>query len=161
MKQKNYQRWSRWLFLTLLTLFVGVSPAWAQAKELPYSYGFEDNNLATDGWTKQNPGNNNSSKFIISTSAKQNGTYGFQFSSYDGGTANQLLVSPELNAPSGVVVSFAYKNSNAGSYYAETFKVGYSTLIQILQVLLGEILLTKVAEPGRYMKRRILRGQNI
>lgn len=127
MKQKNYQRWSRWLFLTLLTLLVGVSPAWAQAKELPYSYGFEDNNLATDGWTKQNPGNNNSSKFIISTSAKQNGTYGFQFSSYDGGTANQLLVSPELNAPSGVVVSFAYKNSNAGSYYAETFKVGYST----------------------------------
>ena len=115
---------SRWLLLTLFTLLVGVSPAWAQ-QALPYSYGFEDNDLATDGWTKQNPGNNNSSKFIISTSAKQNGTYGFQFSSYDGGTANQLLISPELNAPSGVVVSFAYKNSS--SYGAETFKVGYST----------------------------------
>ena len=115
---------SRWLLLTLFTLLVGVSPAWGQ-QALPYSYGFEDNDLATDGWAKQNPGNNNSSKFIISTSAKQNGTYGFQFSSYDGGTANQLLISPELNAPSGVVVSFAYKNSS--SYGAETFKVGYST----------------------------------
>lgn len=31
MKQKNYQRWSRWLFLTLLTLLVGVSPTWADA----------------------------------------------------------------------------------------------------------------------------------
>lgn len=31
MKQKNYQRWSRWLLLTLLTLLVGVSPTWADA----------------------------------------------------------------------------------------------------------------------------------
>ena len=32
MKQRNYQRWSRWLLLTLLTFLVGVSPAWAETK---------------------------------------------------------------------------------------------------------------------------------
>lgn len=113
------------LLFTFLVLIVGgVSPAWAQ-KALPYEYGFEDNNLATDGWTALNPGNNNKSKFIISTAAKKTGSYGFQFSSYDSGTANQLLISPELSTPSGVAVTFAYKNSKSGS--SETFKIGYST----------------------------------
>lgn len=56
MQMKNYfnLKKSKLLLLTLLTmLVVGARPAWAQ-KSLPYSYGFEDNNLATDGWTTQN-----------------------------------------------------------------------------------------------------------
>lgn len=126
MKDYSNSGRSKLLLLTLFTLLIGASPTWAK-QTLPYSYGFEDNDLATDGWTTANPGNNNSSKFLISTSAKNTGSYGFQFSSYDGGTANQLLVSPELDAPSGASLSFYYKSYNSGSYYTETFRVGYST----------------------------------
>ncbi|MBR2239351.1 MAG: hypothetical protein IJ887_16025 [Prevotella sp.] len=62
---KNYfnLKKSKLLLLTLLTmLVVGTRPAWAQ-KSMPYSYGFEDNNLATDGWTTQNPSGRNNSEF--------------------------------------------------------------------------------------------------
>ena len=126
MKDYSISGRSKLLLLTLFALLIGASPTWAQ-KSLPYSYGFEDNNLATDGWTTANPGNNNSSKFLITSSVKNTGSYGFQFSSYDGGTANQLLISPELNAPSGGSLSFYYKSHNSGSYYTESFRVGYST----------------------------------
>lgn len=43
MKQKNYQRWSRWLLLTLFTLLVGVSPAWAD--ELTIANGGNTNSF--------------------------------------------------------------------------------------------------------------------
>ena len=93
---------------------------------LPYSYGFEDNNLATDGWTTQNPSGLDASKFMISTSAKRTGTYGFQFSSYsDNGAHTQYLISPELDAANGLIAQFYYKASSSSG--TESFKVGYST----------------------------------
>ena len=96
-------------------------------QSLPYSYGFENNNLATDGWTTQNPSGLNASEFGIIGTAAQNGSYGFRFSSYsDRGESTQYLISPELVAPNGVVVQFSYKASS--SYTSgETFQVGYST----------------------------------
>jgi len=114
------------LLIAMMLCFVFLGVAKAQQR-LPYSYGFEDNNLATDGWTTQNPSGLNASEFGIIGTAAQNGSYGFRFSSYnDRGESTQYLISPELNAPRGVVVQFSYKASS--SYTSgETFQVGYST----------------------------------
>ena len=93
------------LFLLLAMLLGGTSPTWAQ-KALPYSYGFEDNNLATDGWTTVNKKTNTT----ISTEAKKSGSYGFLF--YYDTSKDQYLVSPELTGATsdGISVSFAYRN---------------------------------------------------
>ncbi len=86
---------------------------------MPYSYGFEDNNLATDGWTTQSIAGNTG----INTEAKKTGSYGFQF--YYNYNPPQYLISPELTGTeNGVEVTFQYKN---GSSFTETFTVGYST----------------------------------
>ena len=112
----------------LLTLLLALLVPWAVAQQsLPYSYGFEDNNLSIDGWTTQNPSGLNASEFGINASAAKTGSYGFRFSSYnDNGTSTQYLISPELTAPKGVTVSFYYKSSSTYSS-GEKFKVGYST----------------------------------
>lgn len=92
---------------------------------MPYSYGFENNNLATDGWTTSNTSGLNDSEFGISSYAST-GSYGFCFSSYDDeGENTQYLISPQLSAATGVVVQFYYRASS--DYGDETFKVGYST----------------------------------
>ena len=112
------------LFITLLS-FTGATMA---QKSLPYSYGFEDYNLDTDGWTTyfgtSLSKNNNECKIV--GDAKKTGSYGFRFSSFNTAGANaQYLISPELNASNGVNVSFAWKVSHG--QYSESFKVGYST----------------------------------
>ena len=112
------------LFITLLS-FAGATMA---QKSLPYSYGFEDYNLDTDGWTTyfgtSLSKNNNECKIV--GDAKKTGSYGFRFSSFNTAGANaQYLISPELNASNGVNVSFAWKVSHG--QYSESFKVGYST----------------------------------
>ena len=113
-------------FFLMMLCFACFGVANAQ-QSLPYSYGFENNNLATDGWTTQNPSGLNASEFGIIGTAAQNGSYGFRFSSYsDRGESTQYLISPELVAPNGVIVQFYYKASS--SYTSgETFQVGYST----------------------------------
>ena len=117
----NYSRRSRWLLALLFALFVGISPTWADGKTLPYSYGFEDNNLATDGWTKA--GSSIPTNTAITMDAKRSGDRGFQF--WYSKNPPQYLISPEL-ATSEVTLnlSFWYKNGNS---YTETFNVGYST----------------------------------
>ncbi len=112
----------------LLILLMALIAPWAVAQQaLPYSYGFEDNDLSIDGWTTQNPSGLNASEFGINKNAKKTGNYGFRFSSYnDSGTSTQYLISPELSAPKGVNVSFYYKSSSTSSS-GEKFKVGYST----------------------------------
>ena len=111
----------------LLALFAGgVNSAWAQ-RTLPYEYGFEDYNLAADGWTTQNPSGRNSSEFAIAGAAKKTGSYGFRFSSYSArGENTQYLISPELSTDNGgIILSFQYAASSTSG--TETFKVGYST----------------------------------
>ena len=93
-------------------------------KTLPYSYGFEDNDLSVDGWTTLNLSVNNSARFGIKENAKQTGNYGFSFSSYNASSDyNQYLFSPELITPDDFEVSFSYRSSA----YTESFKVGYSS----------------------------------
>ena len=120
MKNNSKVSRSRWLLLTLFALLVGSGPAWAQ-QALPYSYGFENNNLADEGWTIFNKNNSTS----ISIDAKHEGSYGFLF--YYQTTKAQYLVSPELTGATanGVKVEFYY--ANYSSSYPEQFQVGYST----------------------------------
>jgi hypothetical protein len=106
--------------LFLLLLMVALLPLAMQAQQsIPYTYGFENNDLAADGWTKVDC----ASSTGINSSAKMTGDYGFQF--YYNTNPPQYLISPELTGTeNGLTVGFYYKN---GSSWTETFQVGYST----------------------------------
>ena len=102
----------------LFAVLFSLTGARAQ-QALPYEYGFENNDLATEGWTIVDGAGSTG----IKTAAAQNGEYGFQF--YYNTNPPQYLISPELTGTeNGVTVTFSYINP---STYAETFKVGYST----------------------------------
>lgn len=134
MEKQSYLSKSRYLLLFLFALIVGSGSAWSDTINLPYSYGFEDNNLATDGWTTHYLGTNTTNnvtdfKIVSSYGQYRSGSYGFQFSSYtkdDNSVYDQYLISPEITAPNGVTVEFYYKVSSS-STSGEKFKVGYST----------------------------------
>lgn len=120
-KTKALAKSAKSILLLLAMLVMGQAEAWAQ-KVLPYEYGFENNDLASEGWTTSNL--NLSSG--IGASYKKTGSYGFRF--YYNSNPPQYIISPEVNAPAGasnVKVSFYYKTP--GSYGPETFQVGYST----------------------------------
>lgn len=106
--------------LFLMLLMAAMLPLSMQAQQaLPYSYGFEDNDLTADGWTRSDC----HSSTGITTTSKMNGDYGFSF--HWSTTPPQYLISPELTGTtSGVDVSFYYKK---GGSFTETFMVGYST----------------------------------
>ena len=106
-------------FLRNLALVALLCVPWVTQgqQSLPYTMDFEDETEFSN-WTMVSCASSTSRN----SSAKQNGSYGFQF--YYNTTPPQYLISPELSCPSGVEVVFAYKN---GSSYTETFKVGYSS----------------------------------
>ncbi|MBP5563095.1 MAG: fibronectin type III domain-containing protein [Bacteroidales bacterium] len=117
------------LLLFLMLAMFCLPWALRAQQSLPYSYGFENNDLDAAGWTTyfgtSHTGNNGDCG--ISTGAKKTGDYGFRFSSYyEQGQEAQFLISPELSAASGVLVSFYYASSSSSSS-GEKFKVGYST----------------------------------
>ena len=98
--------------------FVGT--AWGQ-KALPYSYGFEETTLDTEGWTLVD----NAASTGIWSSAAFSGSYGFRF--FYNTNPPQYLISPQLTGTeNGVNVSFYYKDLS-DDQYVETFYVGYST----------------------------------
>lgn len=119
MKTASYTRSLARAAMTLFAVLFCLTGAWAQ-KALPYEYGFENNDLAAEGWTIVD---GTGSSTGIKPAAKLNGSYGFQF--YYNTNPPQYLISPELTGTeNGVRVSFSYINP---STYDETFKVGYST----------------------------------
>lgn len=105
--------------LIIMLLALGAPwAAWGQ-KTLPYEYGFENNDLTGEGWTR----NSLSSNTNIYSIAKRTGNYGFLFYYY---ADPQYLISPELTGTSsGVTVEFYYKTSS--TFFPRTFQVGYST----------------------------------
>lgn len=110
---------SRLLLMTLL-LFAWTGGAKAQ-QALPYEYGFEDNNLANDGWVLQGA---TSPSTKINNSAARTGSNGFQFYYSE---QSAYLISPILTGgDAGVEVSFWYKEYS-NQYGDEQFQVGYTT----------------------------------
>lgn len=104
--------------LLLLLLALGLPWAARAQETLPYEYGFENNDLAAEGWTML------SSSFMTGISADgHSGEYGFMFyKSPD----PQYLISPELSTTiNGLAVEFYYQSSASG--YPKPFRVGYST----------------------------------
>ena len=104
-----------------IVAFAVLAPLGLRAQQsLPYSYGFEDNDLAAAGWTAQVT----SSSSGINSQAAHEGSYGFQFNYSE---RNAYLVSPLLTGTdNGVALSFYYKEYSA-SYGDEQFYVGYTT----------------------------------
>ena len=106
-------------------LLMALLAPWAVAQQaLPYSYGFEDNDLSTDGWelvgsTSSYTGINNAG-----TSTAHGGSYLFRFNYSE---RNAILMSPLLTGTNkGVALSFYYMESS-NSYGDEQFYVGYTT----------------------------------
>ena len=108
------------LIMMLLALF---APWAANAQQaLPYSYGFENNNLATDGWAQQ-AHYNYESGISYAGSNSHGGAYlfRFQYSENPG-----YLISPLLTGTNnGVDLEFYY--ANYSSSFNEKFQVGYTT----------------------------------
>ena len=106
------------LFFLLMAMFAPLAMNGQQA--LPYSYGFENNNLATDGWIA----NVTSTSSGINSAAAYSGSYGFRFQYSE---RSGSLISPVLTGGDrGVDVSFWYKEYSS-SYGDEQFYVGYTT----------------------------------
>ena len=126
-KEKIVFRMSLLQKLALIAaLFVGgESSVWAQ-KSLPYSYGFENNNLAGEGWTTSQA--YSLTKVVSSSdygSVFYSGSYSFRFY-YNNSYAPQYLISPQLESSvSGIDVSFYYTCNNGSDKVK--FKVGVST----------------------------------
>jgi len=115
--------------MLLIVALFSLTGARAQ-KNLPYEYGFENNDLAAEGWTKINVGSNdeNLQNFGILSYTAQSGDYSFSFCSYYEDTSyDQYLISPELNAPWGGTVRFSYRTYSNQTRWPEKFRVGYST----------------------------------
>ena len=104
--------------ILLMAIFAPFAMNAQQA--LPYSYGFEDNNLATDGWTAQIT----STSSGINSAAAHTGSLGFRFQYSEN---PGYLVSPLLTgATYGIDLSFYYKEYSS-QYGDENFQVGYTT----------------------------------
>ena len=113
-------------FLRFLALVALMYIPWVTLAQvsLPYSYGFEDNDLSVDGWTTQNPSGLDDSDLGISSDAYRTGSYGFRFSSYnESGVHTQYLISQEFEGDS-MVLSFWCAKSTSN---AEYLSVGYSS----------------------------------
>jgi hypothetical protein len=107
------------LFLMLLLALFMPWAANAQ-KALPYSYGFENNDLDSEGWTAQITHEYSG----IQEFAAHDGNYGFSFNYFE---VNAYLMSPLLTGTdNGVDVSFYYAEYS-NQYGDEQFCVGYTT----------------------------------
>jgi len=99
--------------LAMLTMTLSASVMYAQ-QTLPYSYGFETDDLDADGWIATDT---NSSG--VDPDAAHTGENGFSL-------GDEYLVSPILTGgTNGVNVSFYYRAYDAS--WPDQFKVGYTT----------------------------------
>lgn len=109
------------LFLLLMAMFMPL--AMHAQKALPYEYGFENQDLAAEGWTTSNL--EEGSGILNLTDDEENPYYVFAFQFTE--NPPQFLISPQLTGTeNGVFVEFDYA-SYAADYGAETFQLGYST----------------------------------
>ena len=104
---------------SLLLQLCGGGDLMAQ-KKLPYSYGFENNSLADEGWTVSTGSNG----AIYKGNSPHDGDYHFRFKSTGSADTYQYLFSPELPSSVGLNVQFYYYRTGTVNM---TFNVGYST----------------------------------
>lgn len=104
-------------------LLMTLLAPWAVAQQaIPYSYGFEDNDLSTDGWALTA---SNTSTGIMNSNY-HTGSYGFTFDFSTVTSSNAYLMSPVLTGGvKGVNVSF-YAKARSSSYL-DHFQIGYTT----------------------------------
>jgi len=109
--------------LLLLLLMAVFAPLAMNAQQtLPYEYGFENNNLSTDGWALT--ASNTSTG--INNSNYRTGSYGFTFDFSTVSSTDAYLMSPILSGGTrGVNVSFYAKARS--SNYLDHFQIGYTT----------------------------------
>ena len=119
MKQFKHKTLLARASMMLLAMLCFLGGARAQ-KALPYSYGFENNNLTAEGWTAQISSSNSG----INNAAAHEGSYGFRFNYSEN---PGYLVSPLLDGGTNPIdVSFFYKEYSS-NYGNENFQVGYTT----------------------------------
>ena len=122
MKQFKHKTLLARAAMTLLAMLCFLGGARAQ-QALPYSYGFENNDLDAEGWTAQIT-SSSSGIYNAGSSTAHGGTYLFRFNYSE---TSGYLVSPLLTGTeAGVYLSFYYKESSA-TYGDEQFYVGYTT----------------------------------
>lgn len=112
--------------IMILVLPIGAildGNVWGQ-KSLPYTYGFENNDLASEGWTTYNCVSN--AKITQTSGYYRTGSYGFDF--YWTTNPPEYLISPSLSlTEDDITVEFYYKSQSSGAF-TEIFQVGYSTV---------------------------------
>ena len=109
--------------LLLLLLAIGLPWAANAQKALPYTYGFENNDLDAEGWTAQVT-SSSSGIYNAGSSTAYEGEYLFRFNYSE---QSAYLVSPLLTGTdAGVDLSFFYKEYSS-TYGDEQFYVGYTT----------------------------------
>lgn len=115
------------LALVATLVIGGGNSVWAQ-KSLPYNYGFENNDLAAEGWTISSHQANTAIYNSSNYPGRNSSTYLFRFyTAYESSPVYQHLISPELsNSSTGIIVSFYY-NLFVSSSATREFGVGYST----------------------------------
>ena len=122
MKQFKHKTLLARASMMLLAMLCFLGGARAQ-QTLPYEYGFENNDLAAEGWTAQIT-SSSSGIYNAGSSTAHGGTYLFRFNYSE---TNAYLVSPLLTGGTyGVDVSFWYAEYSS-SYGDENFQVGYTT----------------------------------
>lgn len=121
MKRTLYLRHLVRVMVSLLALSCDIEGIDAQIAP-PYKYGFENNDLVTEGWSIQN-GESGTGIFDFSFVGSKEGNNSFIFVS--GVTSPQYLISPKLDVTSMMTLSFWFLNFNPN--FSETFQVGYST----------------------------------
>ena len=113
----------------LLTVLVAFMMPWAAVAQqaLPYSYGFEDNDLSNDGWILNGATNGNTKIYEESDAPEGSRLFKFYY-----GEHNAHLVSPLLTGTeNGVDVSFQYMRNSSTSSFDEQFQVGYTTAADV------------------------------
>lgn len=99
-------------------------------KRLPYSYGFENNNLAAEGWTKTSKVSN------IRKFYAHSGSYSFDMDDPN----DEYLISPEFDGSAAMTVSF-YAKSYFSSARA-SFQIGYSPTEELNDFIWGNTITT-------------------
>ena len=112
---------SRWLLLTLFTLLVGVSPAWADA----YNEGFEKN---VNGWKYANENlivgtdwsySGSLSDYILSTSYYRSGSTGLYNANSN---TNNYIITPKLAAGTISFYGKAKSSATGSTVYVYVYK---------------------------------------